>query len=214
MDSQPDDASLRPEDLTSLPVRRFAHLTASRMPIPGGGSVAGVVGALAAALGEMVLAFTLGKSKYAEFAERHQALAERLRRARGMFTDLTADDASAYSLYQEAARCRDETRAQKMSVALAAAVNVPREMTALALAVLGDLVELGRNCNPRLLTDLAAAAVLAEAVVRLSDYNVRVNAAGMEDRGAAEELRESSARDCRRAAELRQAVEEIVSEHV
>jgi formiminotetrahydrofolate cyclodeaminase len=131
-----------------------------------------------------------------------------------MFSDLTADDASAYTLYQEANRCTDETKETKMAAALAAAINVPREMTALALAVLEDLNKLGENCNRYLLTDLAAAAVLAQATVRLSDYNVRVNAASMSDKPAADDLREASARDVRRAGELCQAAEDIVSKHV
>jgi len=205
---------VRPDELVGMPIRAFQAATASKAPIPGGGSVAGVVGGLAAALGEMVLAFTRGKKKFAEFEPAHAALAERLARARGMFADLTSDDAAAYSLYQEANKCADETKEKKTAMALAAAINVPREMTVLALAVLADLQELGANCNRYLLTDLAAAAVLAEATVRLSDYNVRVNAAGMEDKAAADELRQASARDVRRAAEQRQAVEKILSEYV
>ncbi len=198
----------------ALPVREFLAATAAKTPIPGGGSVAGVVGGLAAALGEMVLVFTRGKKKYAKFAAEHDALAVRLARARGMFADLTSDDAAAYSLYQEASRCEGEAKEAKMSEALAAAINVPREMTALALSVLNDLLALGQHCNPHLLTDLSAAAVLAEAVTRLSDYNVRVNAATLPDRSAADELRQASARDVGRGEALRKAVEEIVGKVV
>ncbi len=201
----------KPDEMTGMPVREFLSATASKTPIPGGGSVAGVVGGLGAALGEMVLAFTRGKKKFAEFAGEHDALAGRLARARGMFADLTCDDAAAYTLYQEASRCQDDTRDAKMAAATAAAINVPREMTALALAVLEDLAALGQHCNQYLLTDLSAAAVLAEAVTRLSDYNVRVNAAGMKDQAVGDELRQVSARDVGRATGLREAVEEIVS---
>ncbi|MCK4626821.1 MAG: cyclodeaminase/cyclohydrolase family protein, partial [Phycisphaerae bacterium] len=134
--------------------------------------------------------------------------------ARGMFADLTADDAAAYTLYTEANKCEDETKAAKMATALAAAIDVPRQMAALAISVMESLIALGEHCNKYLLTDLSAAAILAEAVVRLSDYNVRVNAAGLTDKSAADDLREASSRDCKRAAELRQAVEKIVSEYV
>ncbi len=204
----------RPDEVTSLSVRDFLAATASKTPIPGGGSVAGVVGAQAAALGEMVLAFTRGKKQFAEHAAEHDALAVRLSRDRGMFLDLTADDAAAYTLYQEASRCQDQDKDAKMAVATAAAIDVPRQMTALALSLLSDLAALGQHCNRYLLTDLAAAAVLAEATVKLSDYNVRVNAAGMSDGRTAEELRAASSRDVARAAELRGAVEGIVSQHV
>jgi len=214
MSDQPSPTPPRPDEMIGMSVREFLAATASKTPIPGGGSVAGVVGGLAVALGEMVLAFTRGKKKFAEFAAEHDALAARLARARGMFVDLTSDDAAAYTLYQETSRCQDDTKAAKQTVATAAAINVPREMTALALRVLNDLVALGQHCNQYLLTDLSAAAVLAEAVTRLSDYNVRVNAAGMEDQATADELRQVSARDVRQAAKLREAVEEIVSKVV
>jgi len=203
-----------PDELIGMSIRRFLAVTASKTPIPGGGSVAGVVGGLSAALGEMVLAFTRGKKKFAEHAAEHDALLVRLCRARGMFEDLTNDDAAAYSLYQEATAAEGLDKAQRMSAATAAAIDVPRQMTALALSVLGDLIDLGAHCNTYLLTDLAAAAVLAEAVVTLSDYNVRVNAAGMDDQAAGAELKEASARDVKRAKELREKVETILGEHV
>jgi formiminotetrahydrofolate cyclodeaminase len=162
----------------------------------------------------MSLAFTLGKKQFADFHKEHEDLAVRLGRARGMFMDLTADDASAYLLYQEASRCTDESKDQKTRTALAAAIDVPRQMTALALSVLTDLEALGRHCNPYLLSDLGAAAVLAEAVVHLCDYNVRINAANVPEASVGSQLREASARDCRRAAELRAAVEKTAAAHL
>ena len=204
----------KPDELLTLPVKDFLAATAAKLPIPGGGSVAGVVGGLAASLGEMVLAFTIGKKKYADAADEHAKLASKLAMARGMFADLTSDDAVAYSVYQEASRAEGPDKDARMAEATAAAINVPRDMTALAITLMEDLVAVGQNCNPWLLTDLSAAAVLAEAVTRLSDYNVRVNAAGMDDQATADELRAASTRDVARAEKLRIAVEEIVAKVV
>jgi len=203
------------EELTGLSVKDFAAATADKTPIPGGGSVAGAAGAMATALGEMVLSFTRGKKAFADQADAHDALAVRLARARGMFIDLTADDAAAYTLYREATACADDdTKDAQLRTALAAAINVPREMTALTLSVLESLVELGAGCNRHLLSDLAAAAVLAEATVKLCELNVRVNIQFLTDAEEASDLRNVAARDCDRAAELRQRVEQIVSEHL
>ena len=202
------------EDYASFSMRDFIAATAAKTPTPGGGTVAGVVGALATALGEMVLNFTRGKKAFADFAEMHESLAIRLARARGMFLDLMADDAAAYILYTEAARCEGADKSEKMASALAAAINVPREMTALAITVLDDLLKLAENCNKRLYTDLAAAAILAEAVVKLSDYNVRVNAASLSDKRTADEICQASARDCKRAKQRREKIEKIVSEYL
>ena len=172
--------------------------------------MAGVVGALAVALGEMSLAFSQGKKQFAAVAPQHQAIAARLNKARQMFAMLTRDDAAGYLFYQEASHTEGPDKDAKMATALAAAIDVPRQMTALALDVLADLVALAPICNAWLLSDLAAAAILAESAVRLSDLNVRVNANSLTDQSAANDLRAASARDCQRTAELRQAVEEVV----
>jgi formiminotetrahydrofolate cyclodeaminase len=203
---------LQPETLLELSVKAFVAATAGKTPIPGGGSVAGVVAALATALGEMSVAFTRGKKAFAAYEKDLEASAVKLARARGMLHDLTADDASAYLLYQDASKAVGPDKDSQTQTALAAAINVPRQMTAVALSVMEELKTVSGHCNRWLLSDLAAAAILAEATVRLCDYNVRVNAPNMIDKAAAEELRHASTRDCRRAEELRSAVEKVVAE--
>ena len=196
------------ENLLDLSVRRFAAAAAARTPTPGGGSVAGVVGALGVALGEMTLNFTRGKKKFAEFAEYHEHLSVRLEHARGMFQDLVADDVQAYQLYQAAQRHDDgPAKDEAVQLAVAAAIDVPREVAKLALAVLADLKDLGGKCNTWLITDLLAAAVLSVATVRLSDYNVRINVPSVSDKTAAAEIHASSAADLTKAQDLLKDIE-------
>jgi len=195
-------------DLPALSVREFVSATAAKTPTPGGGSVAGVVGALGVALGEMALNFTKGKKKYAEHEDFYGRLAGRFAIARGMFLDLIADDVAAFGLYQDATRKDDgPEKDQAVQLATAAAIDVPREMTKIALALLSDLVELSDKCNPYLVTDLLAAAALAVAVVRLSDYNVRINAPQLSDASESDGIRRSSAEDLKRAMELAGRIE-------
>jgi len=54
----------------------FVATTASNEPVPGGGSIAALSGALAAALAEMVANLTIGKKKYVEVEDEMKALAE------------------------------------------------------------------------------------------------------------------------------------------
>ena len=54
----------------------FIRKLSSREPVPGGGSVAALVGALGAALGNMVGALTLGKKKYAAVEDEIQQCME------------------------------------------------------------------------------------------------------------------------------------------
>jgi len=202
-------------DLLALSVRDFAAATAAKQSTPGGGSVAGVVGALAVALGEMALNFTKGKKKFAEHEATYEHVSGRLGRAREMFEQLVADDVAAFRNYQQAMRMDDSPeKAEAMQIATAAAIAVPREAAKLALAVLGDLRELGDKCNPWLVSDLVAAAALAEATCRLSDYNVRINVGQVDDTAAAADLRAGSAGDLARAVALREEIEQAVRDHL
>jgi formiminotetrahydrofolate cyclodeaminase len=201
---------MKNDRLLELSVAEFNEATAAKTPTPGGGSVAGVVGALAVALGRMALNFTRGKKKYAQHEEFYEHLGRRLELASRMFQDLVADDVAAYRLYQ-AATGQEESPAKKQAVQLAAAaaIDVPREVAKLALAVLADLKALEPKSNPYLITDLLAAGVLAVAAAKLSDYNVRINLPQVEDKQAAAEIKKASSDDLARAqavlAELEQA---------
>jgi len=202
-------------DILGRSVRDFAAATAAKTPTPGGGSVAGAVGMLGTALGEMALAFTRGKKKFAEHEAYYEHLAGRLLHARTMFADLVEDDMAAYSLYQEAQKQPDgPAKEEAVQVAVAAAINVPREAAKLALALLGDLRELEDKVNPWLITDLMASAVLAAAVTRLSDYNVRINVPQVADKAQADEIRQGSAADCARAYQILDEIEQAAREHL
>lgn len=203
-----------PNNLTSLPVTEFLARTAAKESTPGGGSVAAVVGALAAALGEMAVGFTRGKKQFAAHESDLAAIAARLAKARELFVVLVADDAGAYSLYQQASAATGPDKDAQVQLALAAAIDVPREMTALALAVLADLASLVGRCSRWLVSDLAAGAALAEATVRLSDYNVRINAGSYADAAAADGIRQASARDCGRARRLLEQIDAAVNAQI
>ena len=201
------------ENLLDLSVRDFAAAAAAKTPTPGGGSAAGVVGALGVALGEMALNFTRGKKKFAEHAEYHEHLAGRLACARQMFQDLVGEDVQAYLLYQAAQRMDDgPEKDEAVQLATAAAINVPREVTKLALAVLADLKELGGKCNRWLITDLLASATLAAAAARLSDYNVRINIPSVADKAAAKDIHQTSAADLAKAQALLEEIEAAAKE--
>jgi len=200
------------DDLLELSVRQFVASAAAKTPTPGGGSVAGVVGALAVALGEMTLNFTMGKKKFAQHETAHAHLSARFQRARTMFLSLVADDVSAYGMYQETMKMADgPQKDQAVQLALAAAINVPREMTKLTLAVMQDLLDLSDKCNPYLISDLVAGAALGAAVIRLCDYNVRINVPQLSDQTAAVEVHASAAADLAKAGGLLEQIEQAAA---
>ena len=198
-----------------MTVKEFIASTAAKTPTPGGGSVAGTVGAIGVALGQMALVFTQGKKKFAEHEDYYAHLADRLTKACQMFQDLVSDDANAYQLYQAATRQDDgPEKEEAVQLATAAAIDVPRQAMKLALAIMDDLKELATKCNPWLVTDLMASATLLAATVRLSDYNVRINIPNLTDVDAAGQVKQSSADDLARAVALLDEIETLGAKHL
>src|SRR6476646_9848034 len=96
-----------------LPLKDLIDQTAAKSPTPGGGSIAAYVGALAAALGQMAVNYTVGKPKYAEHEPRLRTLLEELRRSGEMFTQLAAEDMAAYERYAASRKASDPIEQQK-----------------------------------------------------------------------------------------------------
>lgn len=172
----------------------FLEQLASKTPTPGGGAVASAVGALGAALGGMVLAYSVGRKNLADHAGKLEDAAARLRRARILLLELAEEDEHAYGLVSELSRTEQgDPRRGQLPAATLTAAQVPLSCMAACLSVLGILDELPGITNPHLRSDLAIAAVLAEAAARSAAWNVEVNLPGIEDPSVREGLREQCA---------------------
>jgi formiminotetrahydrofolate cyclodeaminase len=170
----------------------YVEAVASAAPTPGGGSVAAVVGALAAALGEMVVNLTMGRPAYSAVEpELRQALA-RLGEARSALLGLAVEDERAYGGYLAAAdlpRTTVEEKAARtatMQAALGRSAKVPERVAGTCLALFPELETIARTGNKHVLSDAVVAAILAEAAVRAAAVNVRVNARLIRDTTEAE----------------------------
>jgi len=200
-------------DILSTTVREFIAAAGSKTPTPGGGSVAGVVGALGTALGQMVLNFSKGKKSLAEHEEYYAELAKRLDETCEKFEDAVLADIAAYGAYQQANRLDDgPEKTQAVAEATAKAIEVPRIATENSLGLLKDMKELAGKSNKWLVTDLLAAAALAVATITLSDYNVRINLPSMTDTEMADQIRNASADDLSIAKALLAEIEEATKE--
>jgi formiminotetrahydrofolate cyclodeaminase len=154
---------------------------ASKRPAPGGGSVSGLVGALAAAMSEMAANFTAGRKKYADVQETVSRMLTELSECRLQLLKLMERDVEAYGHVGDAygmPKDSDEqahARTAAIDKALRGAMDVPLEVMCLCARVAGvaaDLVDIG---NRNLITDVAVSAVLAEAACVAARFNVEVN---------------------------------------
>src|SRR5438270_9746812 len=74
----------------------FLSAAAAKQPVPGGGSVTALVGALAASMGEMVLNYSVGKKDLAAHEAELRSVLSEFTRVREMMLELMVEDQAAY----------------------------------------------------------------------------------------------------------------------
>ena len=96
---------------------------------------------------------------------------------------LAAEDAEAYGMVNTLSRLpdTDPRRRADLPEAISASIQVPMTTIAACVDILRLLDELSTITNRHLRSDLAIAAVLADAAARSSRWNVLVNAANLTD---------------------------------
>lgn len=171
-----------PYDATTT-IARFLDGTAARQPAPGGGSVSALVGALAAAIGEMVVNYSIGKKGLEAFQDELRSALAELHRARQLMVELMVEDQNAYQALSEARKLPKDSpeRKSRFPAALLASIRTPEAIAATGVAMLELCGRLAGQVNYYLLSDLAVCAELAMAAVRCGIYNVRVNLADVTD---------------------------------
>ena len=152
---------------TSL--KDFLQASASKQATPGGGSITALVGALSAAMGEMVLNYSIGKAELAAYEdELRPALAE-LTQARRVLLELMVEDQSAYEAVSQARKlpAGSAERLAQEPAAIMAAIRVPQAVAATCVAVLELADRVVNFVNFQLLSDLAVCSDLAMAATQL-----------------------------------------------
>jgi Methenyl tetrahydrofolate cyclohydrolase len=91
-------------ELKKMTVEGFVQETSSSSPAPGGGSIAALNAASAAALIEMVAHLTLGKEKYAAVEKEMKEVAEKAASLKNQFLALIDEDSNAFNKIMAAFR--------------------------------------------------------------------------------------------------------------
>ena len=161
----------------------FTARLAARTPTPGGGSAAAAAGAMGAALGEMVTAYSAGKDDVTLDPAR-----ERLAAARSRFLGLVEQDAQAYADTVTARRATKaqpgpET-AQAWTAAIRHAADVPLDTARLAWSCAGELRELADRVRLMMKSDWTTALALLNAAREGALANVVINLDDLRERSA------------------------------
>ena len=171
-------------------IAQFLDAAAAKRPTPGGGAVTALAGALAAAMGEMVVNYSLGKKGLEEFQDELQPALRELNTARQVLLRLMEEDQAAYAALAEARKLPEGSpeRTKRFPEALRASIAAPQAMAATGVAILGVCERIINFVNYHLLSDLAVAADLAMATTRCAIYSVRVNLPDISDPGERQEI--------------------------
>jgi methenyltetrahydrofolate cyclohydrolase len=181
------------EGMADIPT--FLDDLASGEPIPGGGSVAALEVAMAAALLAMVSNLTIGRKKYADVQDRAQAVLEEASKLRSRSTALIDEDAQAYGRVAEALSLPRDTeeskqrRGRTVQAALKGAVAPPLETMRLASRAASLAESLVAFGNSSAASDVGTAAATALAAYRSAELNVQINLASIRDSEWSEEMR-------------------------
>jgi glutamate formiminotransferase/formiminotetrahydrofolate cyclodeaminase len=198
----------------------FLDALAEGTPIPGGGSVAALAGALAAALASMVCSLSLNK-KPDETAERelNEALG-RVEALRSELTTLVEQDALAYQGVLDAHRKpkasskEKKERSAAIQQALEEAARVPLQAARGAMEVLELLPMLLERGLPSAASDVGVAAYVAHAAVQGAALNVRTNLSSLRDEAVVKSLQGELASLETRASKLVEKVERGLTERI
>ncbi len=182
-------------NLSELTIGEFLERVGAKAPVPGGGAVAGVVGALSAVLAAMAVRYSQGNKNLAAHGDAHEAALEQLERARAMLLELAREDAEAYEALNAAMkRPKDDPgRAAEVSARALDALHPPMATIAVCAEMLRLFESLAPITSKGIRSDLAIAAVLAEATARASKWNVAVNAPLIGDAPGREQIERADA---------------------
>ncbi|MFE9251864.1 cyclodeaminase/cyclohydrolase family protein [Streptomyces sp. NPDC007088] len=200
--------------LRSQSLDDYLHGLAARLPAPGGGAVAALHAAQAAALIGMVARYSTGP-KYADHAPAVDRITTAADELRERALSLAEADAAAFTSVTEAYRLpkndprEKAARSEAIAAALVAAANPPAE-TVLAAGEIVDLAEaLLPVANPNVVSDIAAATEAARAAAVTGRVNIEINLSGIKDPDARDRLTGLAARVDDLAARADQMTREV-----
>jgi len=188
-------SSIPPSELlTSRSVVEFLDALASASPTPGGGSASALAGALAAALIAMVCRLTLGRASFAAVAPRMQGTLSEAELLRRRLAEAVDDDAGAYeavmAAYKRPRGSEEEKAARSAAVqsALKGATQVPLQVAADCVQLLGMARFVAESGNPNAASDGDVAVLLAGVGARGAIRNVEINLSGIRDSRFTEQI--------------------------
>ena len=173
--------------LADLTVKDFLDKVACSDPVPGGGSIAALNGALASALSTMVARLTVGKKGYEVSEELMQHAQTITLRLLDEFIALIDKDSEAYNevfACFKLPKATDEEKAARSAAiqeATKKAALIPLEVARKSLDMMTIIADVAHLGNRNAITDACVAMMSARSAVLGALLNVRINLGSLKD---------------------------------
>ena len=164
-------------------LRSFIDQVASAAPVPGGGSVAALSGALGAALGQMCVRITKDKKNYQQHGDRYVDALERLGRHTSELYSLIQKDAEAFAEVMSAYKISKDSpeREQAIQSGLVCATEVPAKTAEAAVEALRVVKELQTIIHSAVASDFEVAVQMLRSSTHGAIANMRINLKDIKD---------------------------------
>lgn len=180
--------------LANMYLKDFLDKTASKDPVPGGGSIAALSSALSASLTAMVANLTVGKEKYADVNDEMAEIVKKAEIRKSEFVQLIDKDANSFDSVIQAFKMPKKTdeekklRTEAIQDGMKYAAKVPLGI-AIDASKLFDIIEvIVKKGNKNAVTDGLVAAMMARTAIKSALYNVKINLSSIKDEDFVEEL--------------------------
>jgi len=173
--------------IKDMPLQSFLDQLASGSSTPGGGSAAGVMGAMGAALVSMVCHFTVGREKYAAVDAQMRRVLDEAEAARARLTEAIAADVRVFDQVMAAyglPKASDEEKAARsaaIQLALKDATDVPLACARACADVIRLSADAAAHGNTNVISDAGVAVMAAYAGLKSAALNVYINVGNIKD---------------------------------
>lgn len=174
--------------LVDLTVKDFLNKVAGNNPVPGGGSIAALNGAIASALAAMVANLTIGKKGYEVHEELMQHISDIAMQSKAAFIEDIDRDSEAYdSVFAcfKMSKATDEEKAARSAAIQEAtkfAALVPMQVARNGFELMNIIMDVARLGNRNAVTDACVAMMAARSAVLGALMNVRINLGSLKDK--------------------------------
>jgi glutamate formiminotransferase/formiminotetrahydrofolate cyclodeaminase len=207
----------RQRPLLRMNLREFANELSIDSPAPGGGSVAALNGALAAALASMVANLTVGKKGYENVFEDMKRVAVEGQHLKDELLTAIDDDSEAFNRVMNCFRLPGKSEEDKERKK-AAIEEATKGATRVPLSVLRNTVdafalarEVALKGNQNSLSDAGVAGLTAYAAAKGAYFNVLINLANLEDKDFVKNTRQEAERLIGEASRRAREIEDLVT---